>query len=106
MSRRKSKKFIPDSDTDFAHMARNFAQGVSENPSRFGIRDDDAQAIAQAVAAFRDAMAKNCHRFTRSLKTVMQKDEERAVAERLIRRAAHLIRGNAQLSSVDKVLIG
>jgi hypothetical protein len=102
----RGKKFIPDSDTDFAHMARNFAQRVAEQPALYGIRDEDAQAIAQAVAGFRDAMARNYQRFTRSQQTVLQKDQTRATAERLIRRAAHVIRGNAELSAADKVLIG
>jgi hypothetical protein len=33
MGRRKSDKFIPNGDSDFAWMARNFAQSIARSPN-------------------------------------------------------------------------
>jgi hypothetical protein len=101
-----SKKFIPDSDVDFAAKARNFAQAVAGDPERFHIPSADAQAIAEAVAAFAQAHQANQQRHTRSSATAMRKNETRELAERLIRKAANLIRLNEQISTADKVIAG
>src|SRR5688572_9010974 len=101
-----ARKFIPDGDSQFALMARNFAVVVGKDHVRYGLAEHDAREIAQAVQTFRDAMAANFNRRTRSMASVARKDETRREAERLIRRAAHLIRANHKLSSADKVLVG
>ncbi|MDQ3441873.1 MAG: hypothetical protein M3478_16140, partial [Planctomycetota bacterium] len=101
-----AKKFIPDSDVEFANKARNFAAQVSEDPARYHLPEADAQAIAQAVAAFARAHSANAPRQTRSSATAIRKNTARAEAERLIRKAGNLIRVNEQISAGDKVNVG
>ena len=82
------------------------AAQVSQDPARYHIPDADAHAIAQAVEAFAEAHKANRQRHTRSSATAARKNEARAVAEQLIRKAAHLIRVNQQISAGDKVAVG
>src|SRR2546428_11525628 len=89
---RTTHRFIPDGDSKFADMARNFAQQIKNDPGRFYLSDEDAQRIEQAVVEFRDALAKSLHRFSRSMATTLLKDEARAKAERLVRNYGTLIR--------------
>ena len=100
-----SKKFIPDGDVEFMQMARNFADRVSQDPALYHLPETDAQAIAQAVAAFAEAHAANAQRHVRSSATALRKNAARAEAERLIRRAGNLIRVNNQISAADKVIV-
>ena len=101
-----AKKFIPDGDVQFAQKARTFANEVSADAARYHLPPADAQAIAAAVAAFIEAHESNRQRHTRSSATAARKNEARAQAERLIRKAAHLIRVNEQISAADKVRVG
>ena len=101
-----ARKFIPDADADFASMARNFAEHVSNDAAKFGLSQDEGQAIAHAVAMFFEARNANANGFTRSKATSQAKDEARALAEKLIRRAGNMIRGNDKVSSVDKIGVG
>jgi hypothetical protein len=100
------KKFIPSGDSDFAAMARNFATQVTQDPQRYHMRSEDAQAIMNAVTQFRDTLAVCSRRITRSMAATMQKDSAREETERLIRDAANLIRLNKQISAVDKIRVG
>ena len=54
------KKFIPDSDSNFAHMARNFALQITRDPARYLLSADDANIITRAVQAFRDWLYSCC----------------------------------------------
>jgi hypothetical protein len=100
-----SKKFIPDSDPEFAIIARNFANKLSKDHARYFIPEADAQAIAEAVTAFLAAHQVNQQRHVRSSATAMRKDETRSVAERLIRKAGNLIRGDERISAADKLIV-
>jgi hypothetical protein len=100
-----AKKFIPDGDSDFARMARQFAQRLVDDPAKYHVELETAREIAEAVEAYRAALAANLDRVTKSLATVLRKDGTRAVAERLIREAANRIRVNKQIDPLAKGLV-
>jgi hypothetical protein len=100
-----AKKFIPDSDSDFAFMARNFAGNIAKDPARYHVSASEAAEMVAKVTAFREAMAANYAPMTRCKATAMRKDQTRAEAERLIRDAGNRIRGDRQLSVADKIVI-
>jgi hypothetical protein len=100
-----SKKFIPDGDVEFAQMASNFANRLTQDHARYHIPEADAQEIAAAVAEFLEAHKVNQQRHVRSSATALRKEEARAVAERLIRKAGNLIRNDERISSADKVVV-
>jgi hypothetical protein len=105
MSRKPSGKFIPDSDSDFARVARNFAVGISENPEKFFVAPHDSEMITRRVQEFRDALAAAMARGTRTSGNVHRKDQARARAEQIIRRFANQIRVNPDICTADKLLI-
>jgi len=51
-------RFIPDADSAFAQMARNFASHVEKHAERFGIEADTISELTSAVTKFRDALSK------------------------------------------------
>ena len=61
--------------------------------------------IATAVNEFRAALAKSVHKFSRTQRTIMDKDIARRKAEGIIRRYANIIRANPQVSATSKMLI-
>jgi hypothetical protein len=96
------EKFIPDDDSGFALMAKVFSSNLSRDPSVYHIPDDTAREIAEAVEAYRDALAANLDRGNRSMRTSNRKNAARERAERLIRDAANLIRVNRQIDPLAK----
>lgn len=100
-----AKKFIPDSDSDFAHMARSFSMYLVKHAARIGFPQADAEKIVSVVQVYRDAMAVNYNKHGRSRATVMTKDAARAEAEKLIREAGHRLRLNRALGADDKVCL-
>lgn len=99
------KKFIPDSDSDFAHMARNFATQIANDPARYLLSVSDAESITQAVKAFRDALTLAVRVSTRTKITIMAKDEARMKAERIVRKYANGIRVNERIDRTAKFVI-
>ena len=100
-----TRRFIPDGDSDFAQMARHFAEQIKLDPERFALSADIAEQIDAAVQAFRDALAKSYNRITRSMHLTALKDEARAKAEKIVRKYGTLIRLNDQISAADKTRI-
>jgi hypothetical protein len=105
-ARQQDKKFIPDGDSDFARMARIFADVINRDPSRYLMSVEDCKAIADAVAEYRDALAANTSRYTRSMKTVALKDDSRSRAEKLIREAGNFIRASLKIDELSKKRAG
>lgn len=99
------KKFIPDRDSDFAFMARIFAEGIARDPAKYRLSAEDAEQINSVVSSFRDALALTTRPSTRATATIMKKDTARAEAERAIRKFARLIRANDDISADDKCRI-
>jgi hypothetical protein len=81
-----ARKFIPDSDREFASMARVFAENIEREPGRYLLSADDAAIISREAQAFRDALALSMWPGTRTKVTVMRKNEARQRTERVIRR--------------------
>lgn len=100
-----AKKFIPDSDVDFSHMARGFAKRLSEDPAKYRVSVEEAQRVAEAFEAFEAARLANAPRHTRSGATARRKDELRAVAQELIRDIGNRIRIDRTISAVDKFVV-
>jgi hypothetical protein len=101
-----AEKFIPNGDYQFQTKAESFVRQLAQYPDRYHILPADVQAMADAVSAFAAARQANFNRHTRSSATTAEKDLARAAAVELIRLAAHRIRINPQISSMDKLRIG
>ena len=97
-----NKKFIPDGDSDFARMARNFAVEIKEDPDRYGVSTDEAEEISEAVQAFRNALATAIRPAFRTKFTIRKKEAARKEAERVIRKYANRIRANDAIDPVHK----
>jgi hypothetical protein len=105
MGRSKSDKFIPDSDDQFADMARKFAGAISRDPGRFMLSSDDATKLVTAAKKFRDALALATRPATRTTITRMRKDDARVEAERIVRLYGNLIRVNPAIDRAAKIEI-
>lgn len=101
-----AEKFIPDSDSGFARMARIFSDSVSAEPERYFLTAEDARDIAYVVGRFRDCLALATWPSTRSTRAIMEKDAARRKAERVVRRYGALIRANPQINRSAKMAAG
>lgn len=95
-------KFIPNSDSEFAHMARNFASHIETHAERLPLSNEQVANLSAAVAGFRDALtqtmrARSCGPFA-----TMQKNEARKKAEQIIREVANLLRPHQSLTAEDR----
>lgn len=101
-------QFIPDADSDFAHMARTFANHVEENAARFGLAGATEQVakLRDAVAGFRDALAKTMQPDTCGPKATRTKNEAGRHAKDAVRAVARMLRGvDESLTSVDRMML-
>jgi hypothetical protein len=96
-------RFIPDSDVEFANMAKQFADRIAQDPRRYTLSDQDAEELSRKVQAFRDALAKTLWRPKRTAIAVIAKDERRKEAEEIVRRFGRIIRASHQISAADKL---
>ena len=106
MGRRKSDKFVPNGDSDFACMARSFAAIIARDPDRFSLSSNDAEQITRAVTEFREALSVATRKSTRTQITIMRKDESREKAERVVRKYGNIVRANPQIDPIDKSILG
>jgi hypothetical protein len=98
-------KFIPDADPAFAAMAKRFADGVMEHQTHYALPQRDVEVIGEAVQEFLDAFVTASRDATRTRITIRTKDKARAKAERVIRKAANVIRANPDIDAEAKLLI-
>jgi len=98
-----AKKFIPDSDSEFAIMARSFANGIAKDPARYKISEEDSQMISRVVQEYRDALCTATAHGTRTVAAIGLKDEVRKKCEDVVREFGNFIRANRQISSADKI---
>jgi hypothetical protein len=104
--RRNLVKFIPEADSDFAHVARNvFLCWLKRDPQRYGVTIEQINEIDAAVTAFRSALAKTEQRHTRNPQLTGAKDVARANAEAVVRRYANIIRANPDVTDTSKKLL-
>jgi hypothetical protein len=99
------KKFIPNGDYEFAAMAGNFARVVARDPEQFGLTVNDAEALVGAAGAF-DVALQKARTSSRSPATIREKEEARAEAVRLIKRAAAIIRVCERVTAQDRYALG
>ena len=81
MGRRRTKKFIPDGDSDFACTGRVFARSIEREPERFMLTREDGQRIAHAMDEFRRALTVTTAPGGCTKMDTMCKDELRAKAK-------------------------
>ena len=98
-------RFIPDSDSDFASMAKQFADQIAKDPDRYTLSDLDSELLTRKVKAFRDALATSKMRSTRTPDAICAKDHRRKEAEEIVRRLGRVIRASDQVSVPDKVRV-
>ena len=101
-----SKKFIPNGDLDFLTMASHFARPIVSDPGRFAVREGDAQALADAVAAYEQALQTARMGGARSQIATAAKEQARVTLERLIRRLANVIRADDTIDGLAKLELG
>jgi hypothetical protein len=101
-----ARRFIPDSDQEFADMARGFVKAVSQSPQRYTLSETDVEILARTVSAFEDARMKAAAPATRTWSTIALKDELRQEAERIVRRLGAVIRASNKISPSDKRAAG
>lgn len=97
------KKLIPGSDSDFAAMARSFANVIGQDPSRFEVSQADADALVAAEQAFREALVVASRPGSKSQLATRVKNDARAEAKQIISRIGQQIRMNTRISSAMKL---
>ncbi len=103
MARRKCTKFIPDSDSDFACMARNFASAIARDPARYFVSQEESAAITLAITKFREALTSTRNPVGRNAISITRKDHARAEAEKIVRRVGTRIRANDAISATARI---
>lgn len=107
-SRIMNKKFIPNGDIDFVAMAEHFARTIANAPQRYSVSAEESSALTAEVARFRAVLTAARGGGTRSSATTATaaKEEARAIAEKRIRRIAHLVRVNESIDAATKIGLG
>jgi hypothetical protein len=103
--RSRTTKFIPDADSDFAHMARTFASYLKRHADRFVLAPEFIAAIDKAVDAYRDALSRTLRPGTCGPMATMRKNTARQEAEQKIRAAARVLRADDSLTGADRLLL-
>jgi hypothetical protein len=101
----KTTRFIPDSDSDFAHMARIFANHVARENHRFGIAAGQVEKLAAAVETYRDALYRATWTDEVGPKATRIKNDAREEAEKIVRAVARTLRAFEGLTSVDRLML-
>src|SRR5688500_9635159 len=99
-------KFIPSGDARFATKAEAFAVTIGREPQRFGIAREDAERFIRLVEDFRAKLQAASNKLTCSRQTLMQKDEARGKAKRMMEKLGRIIRANDEISGVDRARLG
>jgi hypothetical protein len=100
----KTHRFIPDADSDFALMAKHFANHAAAHAERFSVSPEQAETLKGAVEHFREALSMTIRRDSAGPRATRIKNDARAAAERKVREVAKTIRGTAEaaLTGVDR----
>ena len=89
----RTTRFIPDSDSEFARMARTFALHVERHRERLNISSEQSEELSRAVAAFRDALCKTKIRASAGPNATAAKNYARKDAEKIVRTVGRHLRG-------------
>lgn len=96
-----TEKAVPDSDREFANMARAFAQNIASDPGRFKMTADESAFLTRRVREYRDALAKWLSPSTKTKCTMKDKDEARQRLEGLVRACRNYIRGQYNIEQTS-----
>ncbi len=96
-------RFIPDSDSDFAHMARQFANCVKRGRERFGVSVEQSEKLAAAVEAYRVALSKTMQACSAGPMATRIKNTARKNAEAIVRAVGKTLRGCEAVTAVDRL---
>jgi hypothetical protein len=99
------KKFISDSESEFAVDARNFADTIARDPKRYNLDEADVGIIQRAVEAFEACRAACACRYTASPQALDLKQEARIKLVRIMRRYGNRIRADETIHPIDKSII-
>lgn len=98
--------YIPPKDADFLTWVENFDTLLTASPGTYGLAAPDAAAVNAGVAPFIASYPISQDPATRTPVTVQQKDNDRALAESVVRPVAVGISQNQGVLDADKVAIG
>lgn len=101
----RTTRFIPDGDSDFAHMARQFANHVAKESHRFGIASEQVEKLSAAVSAYRDALYRATWSDEAGPKATRIKNTAREQAEDIVRAVGRTLRACESITSVDRLLL-
>lgn len=96
----------PRRQNDLLTTLQVFAEGISGDPARYHIAEDDARVMQEAVDAFAQALEVTSHEDTNTRVTVRKKDDTRRTAEELHSRFYNLIKADPEIPDTDKIAIG
>lgn len=87
-------------------MAYNFANGISNDPARYGLSPAEGASIMQAFNVFNAAFMVAVNPKTRTRSAICDKDDARSILRNCIRNYAAHIRANLGIIDGDKIGIG
>lgn len=105
--RAKTTRVIPDADSDFALMAKLFAQHAAKHAERFKLSPEHIEKLTSAVEEYRNALCTTLQPDTAGPKATRIKNDARAEAEKIVRAVARALRGAAEesLTPVDRMIL-
>ena len=102
MPRKRPRQFIPEGDSDFAWMARVFAQKIAKDRDKYFISERDAEMIARRVEDFRQKLYVSRTPGGRTKPACFAKSQARARAEQIIRKFGNFIRAHPHVGALEK----
>ena len=98
--------YIPFSDSALLTWARGFADHVAAAPAEYGLEEDEASAIGQAVDSYAAAFTVAASIPTRTRANVAAKNAARGAMLKLLRRYARAINASPNVSESCKIALG
>lgn len=100
-----STKFIPATDSGFAHMSRQFAGHIESNAERFAIAPEQVARLDTAVGAYRDALADTMRPCKAGPHATRIKKDARKHLETIVRAVARTVRACESITGVDRLML-
>jgi hypothetical protein len=101
-----ANSYIPRADDLALVWMKTFAGGIGADPARYMLSAADVANLQAVVDAFDAAFAVAKDPGTRTVVSVMAKDQARNVAEQLVQTFYSLLKPNAGIADPDKIAIG
>ena len=100
-----SSKFIPNGDSEFATMARVFADNVERRRATYEVAEDECACLVRQMKEFRYALAVWKNPRTSNNAARYRKLDARRALEEIVRRVANQIRANPRIDLAAKKLL-